>query len=102
MKFDSFVPQHFKKNLISGLVNRAWKICSSYEPFYKELNIIKEILMSNRHIRNILDSKHINKSNSYVYEPEKRPIFLSLPYCGENSEQTAEQIVSKTYPLGQA
>ena len=100
MKFDSFVPHHFKKNLISGLLNRAWKICSSYELFYRGLNIIKEILMSNgfpvrflnRHIRNFLDTKHINISKSYVYGPEKRPIFLSLPYCGENSVKLSRQL----------
>ena len=39
MKFDSFVPLHFKNNLISGLLNRAWKICSSYELFYMELKL---------------------------------------------------------------
>ena len=100
MKFDSFVPHHFKKNLISGLLNRAWKICSSYELFYRELNIIKEILMSNgfpvrflnRHIRKFLDTKPINISKSYVYGPEKRPIFLSLPYCGENSVKLSRQL----------
>ena len=100
MKFDSFVPHHFKKNLVSGLLNRAWKICSSYELFYRELNIIKEILMSNgfpvrflnRHIRSFLDTKHINISKSYVYGPEKRPIFLSLPYCGENSVKLRRQL----------
>ena len=43
----------------------------------------------NRHIRN---SKHISKSKSYVYGPEKRPIFLSLPYCGENSVKLSRQL----------
>ena len=39
MKFDSIVPYHFKKNLISGLLNRAWKICSSNELFYRNLTL---------------------------------------------------------------
>ena len=65
-----------------------------------ELNIIKQILMSNgfpvrflnRHIRNFLDSKHISKSKSYVYGPEKRPIFLILTYCFENSVKLSRQL----------
>ena len=46
----------------------------------------------NRHIRKFLDTKHINISKSYVHGPEKRPIFLSLPYCGENSVKLSRQL----------
>ena len=46
----------------------------------------------NKNIRNFLVSKHINISKSYVYGPEKRPIFLSLLYCGENSVKLSRQL----------
>ena len=28
LRYDSFVPQNFKRSLIRGLFNRAWGICS--------------------------------------------------------------------------
>ena len=39
MKFDILFLIISKSNLISGLLNRAWKICSSYELFYRNLTL---------------------------------------------------------------
>ena len=56
MKFDSFVPQHFKQNLVFGLLNRAWKIFFSYDLFYKEMKVTKQLLMSNGFTPNYVKS----------------------------------------------
>ena len=41
MKYDSFVPIEFKRSLIYGLVNRAWRICSSETNFQRDVDYVK-------------------------------------------------------------
>ena len=101
MKFDSFVPQHFKRNLVFGLLNRAWKICSSFELFNQEMENIKQLLKSNgfpvkflnRHFKSFLNKKmNANNIACDVYGPAKKNVFLSLPYCGQNSDKLGRQM----------
>ena len=101
MKFDSFVPQHFKHNLLFGLLNRAWKICSSYDLFYKEMKVIKQLLMSNgftpnyvnKSVKLFLSKKHdVKDVKPVVHTCEKRTMFISLPYCGKNSLKLGRQL----------
>ena len=101
MKFESFVPQHFKRNLVFGLLNRAWKICSSSELFNQEMENIKQLLKSNgfpvkflnKHFKSFLNKKmSVNNIACDVYGPAKKNVYLSLPYCGQNSVKLGRQM----------
>jgi hypothetical protein len=94
MQFDSFVPVQYKKCLVSGLVHRAWKISSSYELFQNELSNIKNLLMSNgfplkfinKQVHLYLRKKQNLETNSHLqFGPQKKILFISLPFCGPNS-----------------
>ena len=92
MKEDSFVPTSFKHNLIYGLLNRAFKISSSCDIFKQEIKVIKNILISNGfHVILLTNTSNIfSKRNSYdndlpLFGPEKKILFLCLPFCGINS-----------------
>ena len=43
MNFNSFIPKHFKYNLISCLIFRAFKICSSEMSFDRELKFLRSL-----------------------------------------------------------
>ena len=103
MKFDSFLPQHFKQNLILGLLNISWKICSSQKLFYSELNIIKQLLICNgfplrfinRSIKSFLNEKHkMECEYETVQTCDRRIVLMSLPYCGKNSAKISNQLHS--------
>ena len=47
MQYDSFVPAYYKKSLVNGLIQGAWKICSSIDLFHQELTKIKQLLLPN-------------------------------------------------------
>ena len=109
MKFDSFVPHQYKINLITGLLNRAWKICSTFDLFKLEIEFIKQLLMSNGYplkflngqIRKFLNKKHNVEMKIPNYGPERKCIFISLPFCGQNSSKLNRQmarIVNKIAP----
>jgi hypothetical protein len=109
MKHDSFVPASFKRSLIYGLLNRAFRICSSHELFQHEITVIKNILLSNgfpstninRLVKKFLQKKHNPQFDLPLLGPEKRPLFLSLPYCGQNSnilKRQLERIIGKIAP----
>ena len=97
---DSFLPPSFKQNLISGLIYRAWKICSSEDLFQQELIKLKKLLIANgfplglinRQIKLFLHKHETSETMSTHFGPEKRVIFLSLPFCGENSNKISRQI----------
>ena len=43
MNFNSFIPKHFKYNLISCLIFRAFKICSSEMSFDRDLKFLRSL-----------------------------------------------------------
>ena len=109
MKEDSFVPTSFKHNLIYGLLNRAFKISSSGDIFKQEIKVIKNILISNgfscnfinKHIKHFLRKKHSSDNNLPSFGPEKKILFLCLPFCGINSsklKRQLERVIGKIAP----
>ena len=82
------------------LKNRAWHICSCLDTFYQEASYIKSILTSNGYPQNFtqnlinrfIKSKFADKQKDIVYGPEKKPIYLYLPFCGENSLKIGRQL----------
>ena len=100
LKWDSFVPKEYKRGLVNCLVHRAWKICSSYEYFHQELDYIKDTLTSNGYPVNYVDSCINNflkkqfqiSDNMNIFGPEKKVVFLSLPYIGIQSIKLKRQL----------
>ena len=53
--FDSFIPLSFKRGLVYTLLDRYFKICSSYHLFHSEILKLKKILLSNGYPEVFLD-----------------------------------------------
>ena len=86
--------------MIYGLVNRAWKICSTHELFHQEIVFITSVLHANGYpvnfvnqcVKQCLDKFHDIPHNHPTYGPEKKCVFLMLPYCGVNSMTLKRQL----------
>ena len=101
LNWSSFVPKAFKRSLVSGLLHRAWRLCSSFELFHAEVTFLCDTLLANGYPKSFLDScvnKFITRAMSCedksppVYGPEKKQICFSLPYCGVNSDRLKRQL----------
>ena len=68
MKFDSFLPYQFKFNLISCLINRAFKICSEETAFNAELSYLQKYFTQNNFPANLV-SKMFQKVIQKIYNP---------------------------------
>ena len=44
MQWDSYLPKAYKRGLVIGLVNRAWRICSSFAGFHQELFFLQGVI----------------------------------------------------------
>jgi hypothetical protein len=100
MKFNSFVPAQFKRSLVHGLLNRAWRICSSEMAFQKEVQFLQNVLMANgfpyhyvkRLVKLFSYRKNNPKTKVETIGPEKKHVIITLPYCGEKSLKLQQQI----------
>ena len=87
--FDSFIPLSFKRNLVYCLLDRYFKICSSYQVFHLEVLKLKNLLLSNgypsalfEHCLSVfLDKIFSVPVSSPLYNINKRVIYFCLPFC---------------------
>ncbi len=101
--FDSFIPFSFKRGLIYTLLDRYFKICSSYHHFHAEVTKLKGFLLNNgypesfidRCTRSFLDriftSTPLNNTNSD--STDKNSIYVSIPYTGKHALQLRTQLI---------
>ena len=100
LQWNSFVPKRFKRGLVIGLVSRAWRLCSSFESFHQELMFLKDVLQCNGYPVSFINScfsHFLNKVYSGmkqepVYGPERKHVFLCLPFVGINSDKLKRQL----------
>jgi hypothetical protein len=100
LRWDSYVPKQYKRGLVKCLINRAWRICSCLDGFCQEVKVIKSILANNGYPQNFVEnivtkftkSKFSPDAKETVYGPEKKPCFLNLPYCGNQSLKIKRQL----------
>ena len=100
LRWDSFVPKQYKKGLVKCLLNRAWNICSSVENFDQEVDFIRSILAKNGYplnffdtiTKNFIQSKYTHDVKDPEYGPEKRYIYVNLPFCGDHSQKLGRQL----------
>ena len=83
MKYNSFSPLQCKRSLVYGLLNRCWRICSSYELFKQEY-FVKQLLIFNcfpvkfinRQFENFMRKKVNREPTLPSFGPAKRQVFL--------------------------
>ena len=85
-----------KQQMIYTLVDRAWKLCSSYKLWHLEMEYLKTMMMSNgytanfieRQIKRYLSNKYsttseTNSKNDPKQGPQKFKVYIKLPYLGD-------------------
>ena len=98
--FKSFAPCNYKKRLIVTLLDRTFKITSSWKIFDLDVKALKKCLMRNlypapyidRVIKNFLDKKisKVTEKDSPESVPNTR--YITLPYIGEYSKKAEIKI----------
>ena len=91
--YTSFIPFQFKVGLIRTLFDRAYKICSTWNLFHLEMENVVRMLSLNGYSKNFTYSvieKELNKrlcnDTKLVTEgPERKKVYLKLPYIGDMS-----------------
>ena len=53
--FDSFLPDTYKIGMIYTLINRCFRICSSWSMFHQQLIFLREIIQKNGYPENFID-----------------------------------------------
>ena len=96
--FHSFIPLAYKRSLISCLLYRIFNLCSSYENFHTQLEVIRKLFNLNgfpSHMFDRLVHRFLNK----IFEPKppihtvpKKVVYFCLPFTGSHSLQIRTQI----------
>ena len=100
MNFNSFIPKHFKYNLISCLIFRAFKICSSEILFDRELKFLRSLFAKNSFPCNLIDKLFVKTIQKlYICKPHvpsvhKKDVFICLPYLGNQSFIVRKKLMS--------
>ena len=96
--FHSFLPDTYKIGMIYFLVNRCFRICSSWSMFDQQLILLTGILQKNEFPENFIDRcfklflNRIHILKEKVSTVEKKPLRLVLPYLGTISLQTRTKL----------
>ena len=112
----SLTSRKFKLNLVKCLLDRAWKICTSYELFHKEVQNLKYLLCKNDYpieivdniIEKFIEKKYAPKNNindktnqTQEHIKDKKKIHVCLPYYNslvEDFGPKLKHLVEKYYP----
>ena len=73
LQFDSSIPHHFRTNIISCLIDRAFKICSTELAFNFELKILKQFFLTLAILHLIIISKFDLKILESIYIHKIKP-----------------------------
>ena len=69
MKFDSAISNRCKFNLVTCLIYRAYKICSSYQIFYTELDFIGKLFFYDNSCPCLYIDKSIRIKLDSIFSP---------------------------------
>ena len=103
--FSSFIPDLYKRNLVSTLLFRTFTICSSWELMHREVVNLKAILRKNsypKHLTEKLIKKFfakVNKVKLPVTTVPKQEFTILLPFLGVVSTKVKRnlELLSKKY-----
>ena len=95
MNFYALAPTNYKRSVVSGMVHRIFRSCSSYQTLHESLQKTKDILRKNQYpesfvdpiIKNTLDKclQHTVQQIEDNEEEEKKILFVE--YRGKISDQ---------------
>ena len=88
----------FKIDLVSNLVNRCFRIRSSWSMFHQQLILLRVIFQKNGYLENFIGKcfklflNRIHVLKDKVTTVEKKPLRLVLPYLGAISLKTRTKL----------
>ncbi|WP_317582632.1 hypothetical protein, partial [Streptococcus pyogenes] len=105
--FDSFIPVTFKHGLVYTLLNRYFKICSSYLVFQSEVTKLRKLFYDNGYpvsffnncLKIFLDK--ISSSSTKASIVPKKVIYFSIPFTGKHSLEIRtklSKLISSCFP----
>ena len=102
INWHSFVPHSYKKASVVSMIQRSLSICSTYTLLSNEVDQIRFSSQLNNYPSSFIDTcigvgltKYLNRNNtsySPVMGPEKRRMFVEIPYVGNKTETLKKQI----------
>ena len=105
--FHSFVPSVYKRSLVFSLLHRIFHLCSSYENFHAQLEVVRKLFNLNGFPTHMFDQLARRFHNNH-FEPKlpvltvpKKIVYFCLPFTGSYSLQIRTQITrlcSAAYP----
>ena len=96
----SFMPDAYKRGLISTLLHRAFMICSSYKSFHNEIENLKKIFSKNGYRTRFVDKcifRFLNKlydKKEAVLTVPKKDVTIMLPFLGSISWKIKNDLLS--------
>ena len=107
MKFSSFIPINFKRNLICTLTTRAFNICSDYFRLDLELKFLRDMFFKNGFSFAFTDT-YIGKTLTKLMAPREKIttvnraiIYFSIPFVGKKSfslKNKLSKLLRECYP----
>ena len=108
LNFYSYTDKKFKINSCKTLIFRAFKICSNWQLFHKEINFLSSFFKWNSYPSHIFPAI-VNRFLHNFHEPSaqittvpKKVIFASLPFIGIYTKvlkQELTQAMNRLYPM---
>ena len=96
--FNSFIPLVYKQNLVSCLIHRIFNLCSSYENFHTQLEVVRMLFNSNGFPSHMFD-RIVCRFLDHTFDPRppvltasKKIIYFCLPFTWIHSLQIRTQI----------
>ena len=104
--WSSFVPDKFKFNIINCLLTRSFNICSDWQLFCSEVDsmrkkfsnlgypvtFIESIIKQFMYKVNRSTNRPNESTNKIVYGPNKKKVFIILPYVGKFSNKVSIEL----------
>jgi hypothetical protein len=100
LNYNSFVPMKYKIGLLRTLSFRASKICSP-ECLAEEMAFLRTTLLRNNFPPIFID-KHLRLPSkpNFIYEgPEKKQLFIKLPFLGDIHNQLISKRMSADFEI---
>ena len=107
-KFDSAINETYKTGLITCLIDRAYKISSSYQSFCSELENLRQYFFQNKYPLEIIEKSIRHKLNHLFAPPPtvstvaKQEFFIKIPFMSKETNASIKkdilELVSRFYP----
>ena len=96
--FHSFIPLAYKRSLVSCLLHRIFNLCSNYENFHVQLEVVRKLFNLNEFPSHMFDQL-VRRFLNNIFEPKpvvhtapKKTVYFCLPFTGSHSFQICTEI----------